>query len=71
MQPAADAVKMMFKEDLTPNTADPLIYKLAPFISLITAMGVFAVIPFAEPVGDRVLRFDRRRQRRNSCSCSR
>jgi NADH-quinone oxidoreductase subunit H len=52
MQPAADAVKMMFKEDLTPNTADPLIYKLAPFISLITAMGVFAVIPFAEPSGN-------------------
>src|SRR5476649_2985875 len=51
MQPAADAVKMMFKEDLTPETADPLIYKLAPFISLVTAMGVFAVIPFAEPSG--------------------
>src|SRR5476651_1757324 len=51
MQPAADAVKMMFKEDLTPETADPFIYKLAPFISLITAMGVFAVIPFAEPSG--------------------
>jgi NADH-quinone oxidoreductase subunit H len=51
LQPAADALKMMFKEDLTPNTADPLIYKLAPFISLITAMGVFAVIPFAEPSG--------------------
>jgi NADH-quinone oxidoreductase subunit H len=51
LQPAADAVKMMFKEDLTPDTADPLIYKLAPFISLITAMGVFAVIPFAEPTG--------------------
>jgi len=51
LQPAADAVKMMFKEDLTPETADPLMYKLAPFISLITAMGVFAVIPFAEPAG--------------------
>jgi NADH-quinone oxidoreductase subunit H len=46
MQPAADALKMMFKEDLTPNTADPLIYKLAPFISLICAMGTFAIIPF-------------------------
>jgi NADH-quinone oxidoreductase subunit H len=46
MQPAADAVKMFFKEDLTPETADPLIYRLAPFISLITAMGVFAIIPF-------------------------
>jgi NADH-quinone oxidoreductase subunit H len=48
MQPAADAAKMLFKEDLTPNTADPLIYKLAPFISLLCAMGAFAVIPFSE-----------------------
>ena len=48
LQPAADAAKMLFKEDLTPQTADPVIYKLAPFISLIAAMGVFAVIPFSE-----------------------
>ncbi len=48
MQPAADAVKMLFKEDLTPRTADPLIYKLAPFISLVCAMGAFAIIPFSE-----------------------
>jgi NADH-quinone oxidoreductase subunit H len=47
LQPAADAVKMMFKEDLTPETADPLIYRLAPFISLLTAMGTFAIIPFS------------------------
>ena len=49
MQPAADALKMMFKEDLTPNTADPLIYKLAPFISLVSAFGAYAIIPFSEP----------------------
>lgn len=48
LQPAADAVKMMFKEDLTPNTADPFIYRLAPFLSLVAAMGAFAVIPFSE-----------------------
>jgi NADH-quinone oxidoreductase subunit H len=48
LQPAADAAKMMFKEDLTPKTADPLIYRLAPFISLATAFGVYAVIPFSE-----------------------
>ena len=48
MQPAADAAKMLFKEDLTPDSADPLIYRLAPFISLICAMGTFAVIPFSE-----------------------
>jgi NADH-quinone oxidoreductase subunit H len=46
MQPAADAAKLMLKEDLTPKTADPLIYKLAPFISLLTAFSVYAVIPF-------------------------
>lgn len=51
LQPAADAAKMMFKEDLTPETADPLIYRLAPFISLICAMGVYAVIPFSEQSG--------------------
>ncbi|MDP9017036.1 MAG: NADH-quinone oxidoreductase subunit NuoH [Candidatus Eremiobacteraeota bacterium] len=49
LQPAADAVKMFFKEDLTPNTADPLIYKLAPFISLVSAFGAYAIIPFSEP----------------------
>jgi NADH-quinone oxidoreductase subunit H len=52
LQPAADAAKMLFKEDLTPETADPLIYRLAPFISLIAAMGAFAIIPFSEsPAG--------------------
>src|SRR5271165_261884 len=48
LQPAADAGKMLFKEDLTPDTADPLIYRLAPFIALFTAMAAFAVIPFSE-----------------------
>jgi NADH-quinone oxidoreductase subunit H len=48
MQPAADAGKMLFKEDLTPNTADPIVYKFAPFLSLLAAMGVYAVIPFSE-----------------------
>ena len=52
MQPAADAAKLILKEDLTPKTADPLIYRLAPFISLLTAFSVYAVIPFgASPSG--------------------
>ncbi|MDQ2662617.1 MAG: NADH-quinone oxidoreductase subunit NuoH [Candidatus Eremiobacteraeota bacterium] len=49
LQPAVDALKLMLKEDLTPNTADPFIYRLAPMISLITAFAVYAVIPFSEP----------------------
>ncbi|HEY1867453.1 MAG TPA: NADH-quinone oxidoreductase subunit H, partial [Candidatus Cybelea sp.] len=52
LQPAADAAKLMLKEDLTPETADRLLYKLAPFISLLTAFAVYAVIPFgASPSG--------------------
>jgi NADH-quinone oxidoreductase subunit H len=47
-QPAADAAKMLFKEDLTPKTADPFIYRLAPFIALVTAFGAYAIIPFSE-----------------------
>jgi NADH-quinone oxidoreductase subunit H len=52
LQPAADAAKLMLKEDLTPKTADPLLYRLAPFISLLTAFSVYAVIPFGRsPAG--------------------
>jgi NADH-quinone oxidoreductase subunit H len=52
MQPAADAAKLILKEDLTPKSADPLIYRLAPFISLLTAFSVYAIIPFgASPSG--------------------
>src|SRR5580658_3239414 len=49
MQPAADAAKLILKEDLTPETADRLLYKLAPFISLVTAFSVYAVILFGAP----------------------
>ena len=51
MQPAADAAKLILKEDLTPKTADPLIYRLAPFISLLTAFGAYAIIPFGQSSG--------------------
>ncbi len=46
LQPAADAAKLILKEDLMPRTADPLLYRLAPFISLLTAFSVYAIIPF-------------------------
>jgi NADH-quinone oxidoreductase subunit H len=48
MQPAADAGKMLFKEDLTPNTADAIVYRFAPFLSLFAALAVYAIIPFSE-----------------------
>ncbi len=46
MQPAADAVKLVMKEDLTPRTADPIIYKFAPALAALTALLAYAVIPF-------------------------
>ena len=45
LQPIADAIKMMGKEDSTPGSADNLIFLLAPAISLFVAIGAFAVIP--------------------------
>ena len=50
LQPLADGLKMMMKEDLIPARADPLIYRLAPIISLFTALAVDAVIPFGKPI---------------------
>jgi NADH-quinone oxidoreductase subunit H len=45
MQPIADALKLFFKEDIRPAMADPFLYPLAPGISLVAALAVFAVIP--------------------------
>src|SRR3990167_3440559 len=46
LQPLADAIKLLTKEDLTPSEVFPLVYLLAPFLSLVTALLAFAVIPF-------------------------
>ena len=46
MQPAADAIKLVLKEDLTPATADRFIYKIAPALAVLTALMAYAVIPF-------------------------
>jgi NADH-quinone oxidoreductase subunit H len=45
MQPAADAVKLFFKEDPTPGQADRVVYNLAPMLAVIPAILVLAVIP--------------------------
>jgi NADH-quinone oxidoreductase subunit H len=47
MQPAADAVKLFFKEDPTPAKVDRLIYNLAPMLAVIPAILILAVIPWA------------------------
>lgn len=46
MQPAADAVKLFFKEDPTPGEADRVVYNLAPMLAVIPAVLILAVIPW-------------------------
>jgi NADH-quinone oxidoreductase subunit H len=46
MQPAADAVKLFFKEDIIPSEADRAVYLLAPAVAVIPAIIIWAVIPF-------------------------
>lgn len=45
LQPLADGVKLIFKEDLMPAGADRFVFTLAPMLSVIAAMVAFAVIP--------------------------
>jgi NADH-quinone oxidoreductase subunit H len=45
LQPIADAVKLFFKEDVVPALADRRVYLLAPALSVIPAIIIWAVIP--------------------------
>lgn len=47
MQPAADAVKLFFKEDPTPTAVDRPVYNLAPMLAVLPAVLILAVIPWA------------------------
>src|SRR5579862_3687679 len=46
LQPLADVIKLMFKEELRPRAADPILFALAPIISAATAFAAFADVPF-------------------------
>ena len=48
LQPVADAVKLLLKEDIVPNTADKLVHFLAPIVALTPVIMVFAVVPFGD-----------------------
>lgn len=48
LQPIADALKLLVKEDFVPAKADKFLYYLAPAFSMTPALLTFAVIPFAD-----------------------
>lgn len=51
LQPIADAVKLMMKEDIVPRDADRRVFSLAPVVFLIPCLLIFATIPFAPGLG--------------------
>ena len=50
LQTVADVIKLLIKEDITPAGADKLAYWLAPFLTVIAALLIWAVMPFAPGV---------------------
>ncbi|PYX49046.1 MAG: NADH-quinone oxidoreductase subunit H [Acidobacteria bacterium] len=46
LQPIADAIKLLLKEDIIPSEADKFVFWIAPFIVVLAAFTVFVVVPF-------------------------
>src|SRR5262247_3169521 len=51
LQPIADALKLMMKEDIIPTASDRWVYNLAPLVFLVPCLLIFATIPFAPELG--------------------
>ena len=45
LQTLADGIKLFFKEDLLPERADRIVFRLAPYLSLVPAFLSFAIVP--------------------------
>jgi len=50
LQPFADVVKLVMKEDIVPRQANRFIHDLAPIISISIALSTFAIIPFGNTI---------------------
>lgn len=50
LQPLADAIKLIFKEDVIPDRVDKVVYYLAPVIKVVPILIIVAVIPFGPDI---------------------
>jgi NADH-quinone oxidoreductase subunit H len=50
IQPIADVIKLLIKEDITPDGADRFVYNIAPIMALATVLLLWAVIPLAPTI---------------------
>ena len=50
IQPIADVIKLLIKEDILPNGADRFIFNIAPIFALATVLLLWAVVPFAPTI---------------------
>ena len=50
IQPIADVIKLLIKEDILPEGADKVVYNLAPIFALATVLLLWAVIPMAPTI---------------------
>lgn len=50
LQPAADGVKLIFKEELIPEKADKFLFVLAPILTVIPSIVIMAVVPWGETI---------------------
>jgi NADH-quinone oxidoreductase subunit H len=50
LQSLADGIKLFFKEDLLPERADRLVFKLAPYLSIVPALIAFSIVPIGGTV---------------------
>ena len=59
LQPLADGIKFMFKEDFVPKYTDRFLFRIAPLIAFVPALMLVGVIPFGPDlvIGERVIQF--------------
>jgi NADH-quinone oxidoreductase subunit H len=50
IQPFADIVKLLIKEDITPANADKVVYNLAPILSMMSVLILWAIVPLAPQI---------------------